>query len=426
MIQRIAVLGGGIAGITAAMHLARTHGKSVILLEQDEELGGMQRSYHHAGRIFDNGSYVFPSYCALFDVFPELRSVYVPITPEFRRITPGLHVDRYPMSIRGHWRENSLPSLLSGFVDRTFRSLSTRREESTYDWIVKRLGTRWYESTGLRSYVHRLYHMDDRDVSVTFAERRLKELRNPSLSRMLFRRFSRTQSPLPPSFLACPPEGFSEVFRILRTALEEAGVEVHLGRPVTEIRGSKEEYRIFLGSDHFTVHRILSTVPVPVLLPLLGRIPEGRFDHVDLISLFYLGVPTFDGSVLFNFSPGGKWKRLVIHSRVYEMSVALDHCTVEITVPGYQRADPQSLRQDFENHMQSLGLFQELQFQGSCLTPRAYPVLSRHGEEARTRDRDWITSQGIYCGGRQGSHDYFSTHDTVKNVLSVADRMVTH
>ena len=104
--RRVAVVGGGLAGITAALRLADA-GPSVTLLEGKPRLGGLTHSFQRDGRWVDNGQHVFlrccTSYLALLDrlgvtdevhLQPRLdvpvRSGRHPGTARLRRTPPGL------------------------------------------------------------------------------------------------------------------------------------------------------------------------------------------------------------------------------------------------------------------------------------------------------------------------------------------------
>lgn len=63
--QRIVVIGGGLAGITAAIQL-RDAGLDVTLLESRPRLGGAATSYPRAGLMIDNGQHVFLRCCASY------------------------------------------------------------------------------------------------------------------------------------------------------------------------------------------------------------------------------------------------------------------------------------------------------------------------------------------------------------------------
>jgi squalene-associated FAD-dependent desaturase len=62
---RIVVVGGGLAGITAALDAADA-GATVTLLERRRRLGGLTWSFEHDGRQVDNGQHVFLRCCTAY------------------------------------------------------------------------------------------------------------------------------------------------------------------------------------------------------------------------------------------------------------------------------------------------------------------------------------------------------------------------
>jgi uncharacterized protein with NAD-binding domain and iron-sulfur cluster len=63
--RRVVVIGGGLAGITAAIGL-RDAGVDVTLLESRPRLGGAASSYTRAGMVIDNGQHVFLRCCSSY------------------------------------------------------------------------------------------------------------------------------------------------------------------------------------------------------------------------------------------------------------------------------------------------------------------------------------------------------------------------
>jgi squalene-associated FAD-dependent desaturase len=63
--QRVVVIGGGLAGITAAIQL-RDAGLDVTLLESRPRLGGAATSYPRGGLMIDNGQHVFLRCCTSY------------------------------------------------------------------------------------------------------------------------------------------------------------------------------------------------------------------------------------------------------------------------------------------------------------------------------------------------------------------------
>lgn len=65
---RVVVIGGGLAGISAALTLADA-GAAVTLLERRQRLGGLTWSFQRNGLSFDNGQHVFLRCCAAYREF---------------------------------------------------------------------------------------------------------------------------------------------------------------------------------------------------------------------------------------------------------------------------------------------------------------------------------------------------------------------
>jgi squalene-associated FAD-dependent desaturase len=65
---RVLVAGGGLAGITACIHLARS-GAEVVLVEPRERLGGLAASARRRGLLLDNGQHIFLRGCTEYRRF---------------------------------------------------------------------------------------------------------------------------------------------------------------------------------------------------------------------------------------------------------------------------------------------------------------------------------------------------------------------
>jgi phytoene dehydrogenase-like protein len=85
--QRIAVVGGGLAGLVAARHLAES-GMDVTLFERRDELGGRVRSTREDGYVFDRGFQV------LFTAYPAARRELNYDALDLRYFTGGATIAR--------------------------------------------------------------------------------------------------------------------------------------------------------------------------------------------------------------------------------------------------------------------------------------------------------------------------------------------
>jgi squalene-associated FAD-dependent desaturase len=96
---RIAVIGGGLAGIAAALELADA-GSSVMLYESRSRLGGATYSVRRKDHWIDNGQHVLLRCCTAYRAFLARLGVerFVPIQPRLR--IPVLRENRPPAFLR--------------------------------------------------------------------------------------------------------------------------------------------------------------------------------------------------------------------------------------------------------------------------------------------------------------------------------------
>ncbi|HEU5270564.1 MAG TPA: hydroxysqualene dehydroxylase HpnE [Jatrophihabitans sp.] len=105
--QRVAVVGGGLAGLTAALRLADA-GRPVLLLEAGAKLGGLTHSFRRGELDVDNGQHVFLRCCEAYLRLLDRLGVRDQVT-----IQPRLDVPvRAPGMRPGRLRRNRLPAPL--------------------------------------------------------------------------------------------------------------------------------------------------------------------------------------------------------------------------------------------------------------------------------------------------------------------------
>jgi phytoene dehydrogenase-like protein len=105
--QRVIVIGGGLAGITAALDCARA-GAQVTLLESRGRLGGAAYSFQRDGLWVDNGQHVFLRCCTEYQ-----RLVHDLGADDLVTIQPRLDIAVLaPGGRRGRLRRSALPAPL--------------------------------------------------------------------------------------------------------------------------------------------------------------------------------------------------------------------------------------------------------------------------------------------------------------------------
>lgn len=105
--SRVVVVGGGLAGITAAIRLA-DGGCAVTLLEAKPKLGGLTHSFRRGDLDVDNGQHVFMRCCTAYRALLDRLGVTDKTTLQPRLDVPLHHVDGRTARLR----RNNLPAPL--------------------------------------------------------------------------------------------------------------------------------------------------------------------------------------------------------------------------------------------------------------------------------------------------------------------------
>ena len=177
--MRVAVIGAGPAGMTAALQLSRG-GVEVDVYEAGEHVGGMARSFDLWGQRVDLGPHRFFSTDTRvnqlwFDVVGQDHAVVDRLT----RIYYGGRFYRYPLKPLNAFRnmgpaEASL--CLASYVKERLRpSYSSSDDASFESWVVGRFGRRLFDRF-FKSYSEKLWDIPCSELSADFAAQRIRKL----------------------------------------------------------------------------------------------------------------------------------------------------------------------------------------------------------------------------------------------------------
>ncbi len=149
----ILIVGGGLAGLSAAYHLERA-GAKYLLVEKDESIGGLCRSIHKDGYTFDYSGHLL---CVQEEKTLSLvRTLLGSRTTWFERRASIFIRGRYvPYPFQAHLgalpREN-MEECLSGFIMERVRDTESAFPEPWPDWVLRTFGS------GMAHYFFFPYH----------------------------------------------------------------------------------------------------------------------------------------------------------------------------------------------------------------------------------------------------------------------------
>lgn len=158
----ICVLGGGLAGLSAAYHL----GGECELFERAPELGGHCRTHRADGFSFDEGAHVFfgQDDCSREFVWEPLAGELIEHTAEIWNDYGGGRMGRYPVQVNAH----ALPPEQATRCVLDFVAAASRPEGEVHDyaaWCRASFGTAFSEEFFLR-YARKVWTVEPEELSV--------------------------------------------------------------------------------------------------------------------------------------------------------------------------------------------------------------------------------------------------------------------
>jgi phytoene dehydrogenase-like protein len=240
------VVGGGLAGLVAARHLAES-GRAVRLLEAREQVGGRVRTAHEDGYTFDRGFQV------LFSAYPAVQRELDVEALSPRPFTPGATIAR-----PNHRSVLSDPLRNPTAAPQTLFNSDVRTADKLRLFTLQReLADRDPESLldgggqTVRSY------LADRGFSMRFVERFAAPFYGGiTLDRSLGTDsaiFEYTYKMLSEGEIFVPADGMQAMPEQLADRAESAGATVETGRQVERIDGSADDGEVTVETESETI-----------------------------------------------------------------------------------------------------------------------------------------------------------------------------
>lgn len=280
--RHIAIVGAGVAGLTAAYELTKA-GCAVSVFEQRDELGGLARSVVLGGQRLDRyyhficgGDHLLVQLAGELGIADRLR--WRP-APTSYYVAGTLHPFTTPLDIL-RFSPISLPSRLRfglhGARARRFTAWERIEHLTAEQWLVEGMGREAYETIW------------EPLLRMKFADA-LGEVSAPWIWHRIHRVVTSRESLLRPERFGCFPGGTQPLLSALAERIERAGGEIHLGRAA---RGLVERdgrvVGVALEGGQAPADAVISTVPLPILA---GLLPDTAADYrAQLQAVRFMGV----------------------------------------------------------------------------------------------------------------------------------------
>ena len=238
--QKVVIIGGGPAGLTAAYQLSKLGAKSVVL-EKDAILGGISRTVEYKGYHFDIGGHRFFTKVSVVDkmwreVLPEGDFLH---RQRLSRIYYNRKFFFYPLkpvnALFGLGVFNSLLILLSYVWAQLFPRMP---EDNFESWVSNRFGKRLYR-TFFKNYTEKVLGMPANTIAADWAAQRIKGLSLlVAVKNALIKQSTEKGSVVKTLIDAFdyPKRGPGMMWELVGELVKKDGSQVHLGASVDGIR----------------------------------------------------------------------------------------------------------------------------------------------------------------------------------------------
>jgi protoporphyrinogen oxidase len=283
--MRIAIIGAGPAGLTAAYQLAKG-GAEVEVFEASETVGGLARSVERWGQRVDIGPHrFFSDDLRVNRLWLEVVGRDYRMVDRQTRIFYNRRFFDYPLRpANALWNMGAanaglcLSSYLKEKVAPSFHADNGGTFES---WVVGRFGRRLYNMF-FKSYSEKLWGIPCSELDADFAAQRIKKFSLGEALKSALGLGNGKHKTLVNQF-AYPTGGSGMVYERMAERIQRRGGKVHLNCPVRRlvhdgpsVGGVEFTDGNVAGFDH-----VISTMPLTLLVRRLDGVPKEVLEAVD-------------------------------------------------------------------------------------------------------------------------------------------------
>lgn len=275
MTKKVAVIGAGPAGITAAYELAK-QGVEVDVYEASDSVGGMSKSIQLWNQTVDIGPHrFFSNDTRINKIWLEVAGRDYRMVNRLTRIYYKRKFFYYPVKMF-----NALSNLGIFEASRAVFSFAKERVAPTKDkgtfetWVTRRFGKRLYEIF-FKDYTEKLWGIKCTDLDSDFAAQRIKKLSLwEAIKNAMFKDKDKKHKTLVDVF-AYPIGGTGMIYNRMAEAVKSKGGRVHLKTPIEKVITENNTAKAVQLSDGTVKNydTIVSSMPLTLMVSRLPNVP---------------------------------------------------------------------------------------------------------------------------------------------------------
>ncbi|HNJ59279.1 MAG TPA: NAD(P)/FAD-dependent oxidoreductase, partial [Chitinophagaceae bacterium] len=431
MSNKVAIIGAGPAGLSAAYLLGKA-GISTTIFEQDKQyVGGISRTENYKGYYFDIGGHRFFSKSKeVEDFWTEILQDDLLERPRSSRIYYNHTFFEYPLVALEALKKLGLwQSFLCVASYLKAKLFPVKNPQNVEDWVSNQFGKKLY-SIFFKTYTEKVWGISCKDISADWAAQRIKGLSLSSaiknaLIKPSYANKEKVIKTLIDSF-RYPKKGPGMMWETCRDKCLQLGVKVKMNAEVIGLNFNDNLWQVVMKNEQFDEKftYVLSSASikniVPNILPSVNKVAKEaalqlRYRDFLTVVLICKDKDSFTDNWIYIHDPSVKVGRIQNFKSwspymVPDESMAcygLEYFCFE--GDGMWQKNNDDLIDLATNEMHQIGLLnKENVVEGYVVRqPKAYPVYDKNYKEKVQLVRDGLKPyKGLYLIGRNGMHKY--------------------
>jgi protoporphyrinogen oxidase len=442
--QTTLVLGGGPAGLTAGYLLGKA-GRDVVVLEAEDQVGGLAKTVEVDGYRFDLGGHRFFTKSVEVDtLWHEVLGEEFLLRPRMSRIFWNNRFLDYPL--RGPDVIKKLGPIELARCMASYLRAAARRDKvdnSLEDWVSNRFGRRLFELF-FKTYNEKVWGVPASEIRAEWAAQRIKGLSFFSAAKAAFfgNKGNKVKSLI--SEFNYPRFGPGQMWDAMTEAIEEQGGEVRIESPVDrlELAGNRV-VEVSAGGVTYTLpDAVISSLPLRNVVEMVSPPPPPevleaarglRYRDFLTVALVVDGEDLFPDNWIYIHEPRVQVGRIQNYRSWSPWMVPdPDKACVGLEYFCFEGDDLWTMDDDAlvelaSRELEQLGLAPRSKVERGFATrvPKAYPIYDADYAERVAVVRAWLDGiENLQQVGRNGLHRYNNSDHSMLTAMRAVDNLL--
>jgi protoporphyrinogen oxidase len=438
------VLGGGPAGLTAGYLLGRS-GRDVIVLEAEDQVGGLAKTVEIDGYRFDLGGHrFFTKVREVDDLWHEILGHEFLRRPRMSRIYWNKRYLDYPLRGPDVIKKLGPVELARCMASYLRAALKPNKvDDSLEDWVTNRFGRRLFELF-FKSYTEKVWGVPTSEIRAEWAAQRIKGLSFFAAARAAFfgNEGDKVKSLI--SEFNYPRFGPGQMWDAMTRAIEDDGGQVRLETRVDRIE--LEDGRVVAveagGDTYAEPSAVISSLPLREVVEMTTPAPPAevveaarglRYRDFLTVALVVDGEDLFPDNWIYIHEPGVRVGRIQNY-RSWSPWMVPDPTKACVGLEYFCFAgddlwtmDDDALVDLAASELAQLGLAprDKVERGFAIRVPKAYPIYDAEYADRVAVIRAWLDGiENLQQVGRNGLHRYNNSDHSMLTAMRAVDNLV--